>query len=125
VSDEKHNMHMIKTNYVSLIAAAVLLSGCYVGIRPYGPTVAVQPLPPPVVVQTPAPMPVVSYAPEYYSWDGYEYVGLYGDQYVYWNAGAWVVCDGVRLGRFHGWERYHPGWRTHAIHYRHGREPYR
>jgi hypothetical protein len=42
-------------------------------------------------------MPVVPYAPESYVWDGYEYVGLYGDQYVCWNAGAWVVCDAVML----------------------------
>ena len=98
---EQNKGHLImKAYYVSLVGVAVLLSGCLVGVRPYGPygpTVAFQPYPPPVVVPTPAPMPVVPYAPESYVWDGYEYVGLYGDQYVCWNAGAWVVCDAVML----------------------------
>jgi len=108
----------MKISYVSSVAVAVLVSGCVVGVRPYG-------YGPSVVVQAPEPMPVVSYAPGYYTWDGYEYVGMYGDQYVYWNASAWVVCDGVRIGRFHGWERYHPGWRGHATAYHRGRDPHR
>jgi len=115
----------MKKDYVSLVAVVVLFSGCLVGVRPYGPNVALQPYPPPVVVQTPGPMPVVTYAPAEYTWDGYEYVGLYGNQYVYWNAGGWVVCDAAILGRFHGWERYHPAWRAHAIHYHRGHDPYR
>jgi hypothetical protein len=113
---------------VSLIAAAGLLSGCFMAVRPgpYGSTVYVAPLPPPVVVaEPPAPMPVGPYAAAYYTWDGYEYVGLYGDQYMYWNAGAWVVCDAVILGRFHGWERYHPGWRRHARAYHRAGDPHR
>jgi hypothetical protein len=45
--------------------------------------------------------------------------------YVYWNAGVWLPCDGVILGRFHGWERFHPAWRRGAFRYEHGREPHR
>lgn len=118
----------MKLYYVSLVAVAGLLSGCLVGVRPYGPygpTVAFQPFPPPVVVQTPVPMVIAPNVPESYVWDGYEYVGLYGDQYVFWNAGAWAFCDPVMLGRFHGWERYHPAWRAHATPYRRGGRPYR
>src|ERR1035437_6123897 len=117
----------MKIYYVSLIAVAGLLSGCLMAVRPspYGSTVYVAPLPPPVVVEPPAPMPVGPYAPASYTWDGYEYVGLYGDQYMYWNAGAWVVCDAVLLGRLHGWERYHPGWRRHARAYHRAGDPHR
>ena len=68
---------------------------------------------------------MVTYTPDYYTWDGYEYVGVAGGQYVYWNGGAWIVCPPVVIGRFHGWERYHPGWRRHAYRYHRGREWYR
>jgi hypothetical protein len=54
--------------------------------------------------------------PDSYAWDGYEYVGLVGDQYFYLGPGdVWLVCDPFRLDRFHGWERGHPDWRAHAI----------
>jgi hypothetical protein len=82
--------------------------------------VVVQPPPPPAVVVE-APGVAVGLAPESYVWDGYEYVGLCGGQYVYWGPAGWVVCDGVILGRFHGWERFHPGWRAHATPYHRGR----
>jgi hypothetical protein len=98
----------------------VLVSGCVV--EPNG-QLAFQPLviapapvieaPPPVVV---APEPVVE-VPDSYVWDGVEYVGVVGGQYFYLGPdNVWLVCDPVRLERFHGWERYHPDWRTHAIH---------
>ena len=118
----------MKIYCVSLIAVAGLLSGCLKAVKqgPYGSTVYVAPLPPPVVVVEPAaPMQVGPYAPASYTWDGYEYVGMYGDQYMYWNAGAWVVCDALILGRFHGWERYHPGWRRHARAYYRAGDPHR
>ena len=118
----------MKTRFVTLVAVAVSMSGCMVGVRPYGsygPVVAVAPYPPPVVVPVPAPGPVITYAPGSYVWDGYEYVGLYGDRYVYWNSGAWVVCDPVMVGRFHGWAAYHPEWRSHGTPYHHGRDPHR
>jgi len=91
----------------------VLVSGCVIQpgrITFYPPVVAVAP-PPPVVV---AP-PVVA-VPDDYVWDGYEYVGLVGDQYFYLGPGnVWLVCDPFRLDRFHGWEHGHPDWRAHAI----------
>ena len=115
----------MKTHFVSLIAVATLMSGCMVGVRPYGRYgggVVIEPLPPAVIVQAPAPAVIVTYAPESYVWDGYEYVGLYGDRYVYWGGGGWVFCDVGMIGRFHGWESYHPGWRGHATPYHRGRE---
>jgi hypothetical protein len=92
------------------------------------------PAPPPAVAPAPAPPAVfpapappdgyVSYAPDYYVWDGYEYVGLSGGQYVYWSGAGWLIAPPVMLGRFHGWERYHPDWRRHAVHYHPGPHPY-
>ena len=55
-------------------------------------------------------------------WDGYEYVGVCGDRYVYYTAGGWLLCDAVMLERFHGWERYHGDWRRGAYRYHRGRE---
>lgn len=101
-----------------LAAAGVLglVSGCVV--EPNG-TIGFQPIvvaPAPVYV---APQPVVEepvMVPDsYVELDG-EYIGLVGDQYFYLGAGGvWLVCDPVRLERFHGWERDHPDWREHAI----------
>lgn len=81
------------------------------------PTVIITaPAPPTVIVNPPAPV-VVAAVPDYYAWDGYEYVGVVGDQYYYLGPGdVWIVCDPVRLGRFHTWEKGHSDWRTHAIH---------
>jgi hypothetical protein len=64
-------------------------------------------------------------APEYYVWDGFEYVGWFNGAYVYWGGGVWLPCTPLILGRFHGWERYHPDWRRGAVHWRHEREPHR
>ena len=109
----------------------VLVSGCVVepnGRVAFQPFVVVAPAPvyvapqPMVVVASPpmevAPMMV----PDSYAWDGYEYVGLVGDQYYYLGPGnVWLFCEPFRLERFHGWERGHADWRDHAIrndHYR-------
>lgn len=90
----------------------MFVSGCV--IEPIGQPVAVA-----------APEPVVEapvMVPDYYVWDGFEYVGLVGNQYYYLGPGrVWVVCEPFRLERFHGWERYHADWRTHAIHNEHFR----
>jgi len=94
-----------------LMAVAVTETGCYT------------PPPPGVAVQAPGAA-YVSYTPEYYTWDGNEYVGVAGGQYVYWNAGVWVAAPPVVLGRFHGWERYHPAWRREAIRYHRGERPW-
>jgi hypothetical protein len=138
---------LMKSCNAGLIAATVsasvlmtLLTGCAVQVRPYGPGVYVRPVPPPppayVVEAAPAgtpppapptvaPAPAYDYAPDSYVWDGYEYVGVWGDQYVYWGGGDWLICDPIRLGRFHGWEARNPGWRSRAIPYRHDRLPRR
>lgn len=103
------------------VAAGALMSGCVV--EPDG-SIRLEPMvigtPPPVVV---APEPAVIappepvMVPESYVWDGVEFVGVVGDQYFYLGPdNVWVVCDPVRLERFHGWERGHPDWREHAIH---------
>ncbi|HEY2084396.1 MAG TPA: hypothetical protein VGI88_16565, partial [Verrucomicrobiae bacterium] len=70
----------------------------------------------PVVVAPAPPPPEPVYVPDSYVWDGYEYVGVVGDQYFYLGPGnVWIVCEPFRLERFHGWERYHRDWHEHAI----------
>lgn len=100
---------MKPTLFLSLLAALTLIeSGCYTP-------------PPAVAVQVPAPPPptgYVTYAPDYYVWDGNEYMGVANGQYVYWTGGVWVVAPPVIIGRFHGWARFHPDWRRRAIPYR-------
>jgi hypothetical protein len=103
-----------RIGFASLTVLTLTAAGCY---SP-APAVAVQAPPPP-------PTGYVTYTPEYYAWDGYEYVGASGGQYVYWNGSAWLLAPPVILGRFHGWERYHPDWHRNAIHYHHEHEPYR
>ena len=91
------------------------MTGCVVEPNGY---VAFQPFvvaaPAPVVVESAPAYPVM--VPDDYTWDGYEYVGLVGDQYVYLGSGnVWLVCDPFRLNRFHGWEGGHRDWRSHAV----------
>jgi len=78
---------------------------------------AVSYVPPSVSVSVPEPAVSVEVGvPATYVWDGGEYVGFVGGQYMYLGAGgAWLVCDSYRLDRFHGWERGHPDWRRTAI----------
>jgi hypothetical protein len=67
------------------------------------------------VVVAPAP-PEVAIVPDSYVWDGYEYVGVVGDQYYYLGPShIWLRAEPFRLERFHGWERYHRDWHSHAI----------
>lgn len=62
-----------------------------------------------------APAVVASPVPDYYVWDGDEYVGVVGDQYYYLGPGdVWIVMDPPRMHRFEGWERGHGDWRAHA-----------
>lgn len=92
------------------LAVAAQISGCVV--RPYGG----------VAVEAPAVTVAVGVYPDYYVWDGYEYVGVVGGQYYYLGPGrVWLHCEPWRLERFHGWERYHSDWHTHAIHNEHYR----
>jgi hypothetical protein len=96
----------------------LLAAGCAVypdGRVGFAPVV-VAPAPvyvaPPVVEVEPGPVLV----PDGYVWDGYEYVGLVGDQYYYLGPGnVWLVAEPWRLERFHGWEREHPDWRGHLV----------
>jgi hypothetical protein len=89
---------------------AALATGCAVSWSP--PVVAVSP---PVVAISPPEAVVTVGVPESYVWDGVEYVGFVGGQYMYLGpGGGWLVCDAGRLDRFHGWERGHPDWRRTA-----------
>jgi hypothetical protein len=94
--------------------AFVLGAGCVV--QPDG-RLAFEPVviaPAPVVVEPAPPAPV--FVPDTYVWDGYEYVGIIGDQYFYLGPGnVWLVCEPFRLERFQGWVGAHPDWRYHAI----------
>jgi hypothetical protein len=87
-----------------------------------GPTISIQvgvPVPPPVVVLSPPPAPAVTVevgVPDYYVWNGFEFVGVIGGGYFYLGPGhVWIACDPVRLGRFHDYERVHPDWHGHAV----------
>jgi hypothetical protein len=80
--------------------------------------------PPAVVVSPPV---VVGPVPDFYVWDGDEYVGVVGSQYYYLGPGnIWMVMDPPRLHRFQTWERGNPNWRSHATrntHYRNSGRP--
>jgi len=94
---------------LALLAGCVVQPNGQVGL--YVPTVAFAP----AVVVAPAVAVEPVMVPEAYTWDGVEYVGLVGDQYFYLGAGnVWLVAGPDRLERFHGWERGHPDWRSHA-----------
>jgi hypothetical protein len=87
------------------LTVLTLISGCVV--RPYGGVVVETPPPPAVTVEV---------APDYYVWDGFEYVGIVGGRYYYLGPrNVWIVCEPFRLARFHDWERVHPDWHNHAI----------
>ena len=80
---------------------------------PPPPPVYVAP-PPPVVEAPPPPVATVDVVPDSYVWDGYEYVGVVGDQYYYLGPGnVWLFCDPVRLDHFHAYIGIHPDWRVH------------
>ena len=103
--------------FILSIAAGGFVSGCVV--EPNG-RVAFQPFvvvaPQPMVVVAPPPVEMAPMmVPDNYAWDGYEYVGLVGDQYYYLGPGnIWLFCEPFRLERFHGWEGHHRDWREHA-----------
>ena len=105
-----------------------------IGVPPPPPApvvVVAAPAPPPppapvVVMAAPAPVVVEEYIPDSYIWDGYEYIGVIGDDYYYLGAGnIWYRCEPWREHRFHDWERYNGDWRMRVVindHYRHGRD---
>ena len=103
----------MKIRYLQALSLAItagglgLLSGCVVepnGRMAFQPFVVVAPQP--VVYAAPVPVEVApAMIPDSYAWDGYEYVGLVGDQYYYLGPdNLWLFCDPIRLGRFHGWD---------------------
>jgi hypothetical protein len=98
-------MEIKNSRIVCLFAVtAALATGCTVSVAP--PSVYV---PPPQAVVTVG-------VPDAYVWDGAEFVGEVGGQYMYLGpGGGWLVCDPIMLGRFHGWERGHPDWRRSAV----------
>ena len=87
---------------------------------PITPQTAVTPQPPAAPAPAVAPPTAFTYAPDSYVWDGYEYVGVYNDQYVYWNGLSWYYCDPPRVGRFQIWIGGHPDWLVRAVPYRGG-----
>ena len=97
---------MKNTRIVSLFASiAAVATACSVSFTPAR-----------VYVPPPAPVVVTVGVPDSYAWDGVEYVGVVGGQYMYLGpGGGWLVCDSFRLDRFHGWERGHPDWRRTAV----------
>ena len=114
----------MKIKYLSLgmmllaASALALMAGCVVEpgrvvvrgpeIVAPAPAVVVAPAPPP------PPPPVVVEVPDYYVWDGVEFVGFVGDTCFYLGPGErWVVCEPFRVARFHEWERVHVDWRVH------------
>lgn len=121
-------MKKIVLGAVFVVATLLVCSGCYTP----PPAVAVQTTSAPLAVEVPSvpaptvppPTGYVQYAPDYYTWDGAEYVGISGGNYVYWTGGTWVIAPPITVGRFHGWEVYHPDWRRHAVPYRYGHRYY-
>ena len=117
---------MMKMKYLSLTmmpiaaTALALMSGCTIEpgrVVVSGPEVVAVPPPPPAVVVAPAPPPpppvVTVEVPDYYVWDGVEFVGYVGDTCFYLGPGErWVVCEPFRVARFHDWERFHADWRV-------------
>jgi hypothetical protein len=100
-------MKMINGRVVCLFPIiAALATGCAISFAP------------PVAYVAPPPEAVVTVGvPDSYVWDGVEFVGVVGGQYMYLGpGGGWLVCEPFMLDRFHGWERGHPDWRRTAVH---------
>jgi hypothetical protein len=94
----KTTRKLVWTLAVAGIAALAATSGC----------VYQEPPPPPGA----AP---VAFVPDYYYWDGFEYVCWYGDGCYYWGPNnVWIICDPVRLHRADAWQQAHPHWRAQA-----------
>lgn len=95
------------------MAGPAVSVGVGVGVPAPPPPVIVAPAP---VVVAPAPAVTVEVGvPDFYVWDGVEFVGVVGSTYYYLGPGdVWIACDGPRLARFHEWERTHADWRAHA-----------
>jgi len=110
---------MVRIGSLSAAAAGLaIVSGCVVDPNGRVMLVAPQVVVAPPVYEAPAPVVVEEpvMVPESYVVVNGEYMGVVGDRYFYLGSGGvWLVCDPVRLERFHGWEREHRDWREHAI----------
>ena len=96
----------------TLMSMTVPLMAQTVIVRPPSVSIQIPVPPPPAVVIT----PVVDVVPDYYVWDGVEYVGVVGNTYVYLGPDhVWCPLPSARLVFFHDWERDHHEWREHAI----------
>jgi hypothetical protein len=109
----KLNLRGMKTTTIIALVTGITTMAALTSMS--GPVVTVRVPAPVVTVQVPAPAVTVA-VPDTYVWDGYEYVGVVGDQYYYLGPGdVWLTLDAPRLVRFHTWEKAHADWRTHAI----------
>ncbi|HTV41986.1 MAG TPA: hypothetical protein VMF08_15490 [Candidatus Sulfotelmatobacter sp.] len=103
----------MKTNFKSVLSLAAIAFA--VSLTNVG-TAAVIVTPPRVVAPPMVPMAPAPGFPATYVWDGNEFVGMIGNQYYYLGPGNnWVIMDPVRMNRFRGWTRAHPGWRDRQI----------
>jgi hypothetical protein len=112
------NIHMCATSVfsvatlITLMTAPALMAQTVI-VRPPSISIQVPAPPPPAVVIAP---PVVDVVPDYYVWDGAEYVGVVGDTCVYLGPHhVWLAMPAARLAFFHDWEKGHHDWRDHAI----------
>ena len=104
---------------LTMISAPALMAQTIIihpPMPPPPPVVVVPPPPPRVIVVPPPPVVTVDVVPDYYVWDGDEYVGVVGDQYVCLGPGdVWLPMPRERIVFFHDWESHHHDWREHAI----------
>ena len=102
----------MKKNYKYILSIAAL--GLALPCMAQPTVVITPPAPPRVVVTAPAPVVVV---PDYYVYDGDEYVGVIGDQYYYLGPdNTWIIMDPPRRHHFDVYERDHPDWHSHMTH---------
>jgi hypothetical protein len=111
----------MKINYKQLLWLATAGVVCGLALSSAaGPNIYIMPPPPPTVIITaPVPPPVVTVVvvPDYYVWDGDEYVGIVGDRYYYLGPdNVWIVMDPVRMHRFQLYVHDHPDWNGHMTH---------
>jgi hypothetical protein len=112
----------MKINYKHVLSLATAGVVCGLTLSSAaGPNIYIAPPPPPTVIITvPAPPPpvvTVAIVPDYYVWDGDEYVGIVADQYYYLGPdNVWIVMDPVRYHRFQIYVHDHPDWHSHMTH---------
>jgi hypothetical protein len=112
-----------KLNLAKMLVFTVGISGLTTLTAFAGPPVVIVTAPAPAVsVVAPAPVvvapavTVVTTVPDTYYWDGYENVGIIGDQYYYLGTGnIWLAMDAPHLAHFHAWQTAHLDWRTHSV----------